>query len=238
MKKIFILFAAIVLYTGNLAYSQCNNYYNLDEDTEFEMTSYDPKGKEEGKMSNKVIKMDQAGNNYTATIKSSLFDKKGKMVQEGEYDMICKDGVMEIDMQRFIPQESLKAMGGGDAKLVIDGNTLQIPSSLSVGQTLKDGTIELKMEAGQGGMMTFNTVVNIKNRKVAGKEQITTPAGTFDCFKITYEVESVSRIMGMNMTNSMSSIDYLSEGTGMIKTENFDKKGKLSGYTLLTKFVP
>ena len=85
-------------------------------------------------------------------------------------------------------------------------------------------------------MANMTMTIKILNRKVESKESITTPAGTFSCFKITYDMESSTKIMGMNTNVKLSSIDYLAEGIGVVKTESYDKKGELSGYSLLTAY--
>ena len=73
--------------------------------------------------------------------------------------------------------------------------------------------------------------VNIMNRKVEGKESVTTSAGTFDCFVISYDHESK---MGIKIRGSAK--QWYSEGVGMVKQENYNKKGKLMGSSLHTLF--
>ena len=44
-------------------------------------------------------------------------------------------------------------------------------------------------------------------------------------------------VMGMTIPITMKSIEYYAAGTGMVKSQSFDKNGKLAGYTLLTKIT-
>jgi hypothetical protein len=78
--------------------------------------------------------------------------------------------------------------------------------------------------------------VKIFNRKVEAKEDITTPAGNFTCYKISYDMESSTKVMGMNNKVNLKGVDYVSEGTGVVKTESYNKKGSLSSYSLLTGY--
>ncbi len=78
----------------------------------------------------------------------------------------------------------------------------------------------------------MNMNVIIENRKVEAKETITTPAGTFECYKISSEISS--KVAFVNQ--KFKSVDWFAKGVGMVRTETYDKKGKLESYALLTKF--
>jgi hypothetical protein len=105
---------------------------------------------------------------------------------------------------------------------------MMYPSGLSAGQTLDDASITIS--AGTGGVTIMNLTVKIINRKVVGPETVTVPAGTFDCFKITYDMETK-----MMFKINTSVAEYINMGAGNVKTETFDKKGKLIGSTVLTE---
>jgi hypothetical protein len=79
--------------------------------------------------------------------------------------------------------------------------------------------------------------INITNRVVASQESVTTAAGTFNCYKITQDFKMENIVMGMTIPITMKSIEYYAAGTGMVKSQSFDKNGKLAGYTLLTKIT-
>lgn len=70
---------------------------------------------------------------------------------------------------------------------------------------------------------TMNVSIHISGGKVLGQEQITTPAGTFDCIKISY-------IMKTNMAADSLKLYYTAwyaPGIGMVKEQGCDKKGKI-----------
>ena len=72
----------------------------------------------------------------------------------------------------------------------------------------------------------------ITDREVVGKETLTTPAGTFECFVISQS--NVSK--GMTGTIKRTSKQWIAAGVGVVKTEDYKKNGKLDGYSLLTSF--
>jgi hypothetical protein len=71
-------------------------------------------------------------------------------------------------------------------------------------------------------MMTMTVVVT--NRKVEAVENITVPAGTYECYKITYDIES--KMMFKVQTKA---VEWYSMNIGLVKSETYDQKGKLAG---------
>ena len=61
--------------------------------------------------------------------------------------------------------------------------------------SLPDATYAFSMDA-QGQQM--KTKVTVKDRKVTGRETITTPAGTFNCYKITANIDADVDFPGMD----------------------------------------
>jgi len=84
----------------------------------------------------------------------------------------------------------------------------------------------------------FSTMkINITNRKVVSSETITTTAGTFTCFKVTQDILVETTTMGIPMKMNSKSTDYYSAGTGLVKSEYYNKNDKLTGYSELTKIT-
>ena len=118
-------------------------------------------------------------------------------------------------------------------QMKMEGENMEYPATLSVGQKLKDAKMKISFTT-EGMPMTMDMNFNIVNRKVEAKENITTPAGTYECFKISYETESVTGMMGQNMTTIMKAVQWYNMEAGDVKTANYNGDGKLLSYTLLT----
>jgi len=233
MKK--ILLALLIPFLTLEGFSQCDAYFNFKEGAEYEMEHYSAKEKLTSKSLTQVLSIEDKGGVLTATIKGTMIDKKGEEVTSIDFEYMCEDGVLKMDMKKFIPQDMYGS--GSDIKFEMKGDYLEIPKNLEAGQTLKDGMIEGKMIMEDNPAMANMTMtIKILNRKVESKESITTPAGTFSCFKITYDMESSTKVMGMNTNMTLSSVDYLAEGVGVVRTESYDKKGELSGYSILASY--
>lgn len=226
MKKIaLVIVATFFLLKAN---AQCNNpYYKIKEGTLIVMESYDKKDKLQSKTETRAIKFDESGNGFTATMSFKAFDKKDKLISEGEYDMSCENGIIKMDMSGFVPAESMTAFE--EMEVAVNMDQLEYPANMAPGQALNDASIEIETS---NNPIPMKLVFDITERKVESKESVTTPAGTFDCLKISYKTNSKMMFAKMNYTN----VEYLSENSGTVKTETYKSNGNLIGYTLLTKY--
>lgn len=77
-------------------------------------------------------------------------------------------------------------------------------------------------------MMNMSTT--IKNRKVEAIENVTTPAGTFKCFKISYDIVTDTFLKKV----TSKAVQWYSENVGMVRTESYGQNGKLDSYSVLT----
>ena len=233
MKKILLTLLLPLLAIH--AFSQCDSYFIFKEGAEYELTHYSAKDKIIGKSLSQIISIVDDGGLLIATIKGTAFDEKGKELSSMDYEYICDHGILKMDLKKFIPQEMMG--DGGEIRFEMEGDFLELPRQLEVGQTLKDGMIEGKMIMEDNPVMANMTMtIKILNRKVESRESITTPAGTFSCFKISYDMETSSKVMGINTGGTFKGADFIADGVGVVKTESYNKKGEPAGYSLLTAY--
>jgi len=194
----------------------------MDEGTKFQITMYDKKDKLSGVMDYEVREV--SGN--IATMFYEMTDEKGKMVTSSEYGITCTDDGVTIDFSSMMSPELMGQYK--DMEVEMSGTDLLYPNNLSSGQSLPDADVLMTVK-----MPPLNMKMNMNffNRKVEGNESVTTPAGTFDCYVITYDSEAK---MGFKMTSSNKL--WLAEGFGMVKQETYNKKGALIGKSVLTAF--
>jgi len=227
MKPILCIFF-VLLVSVKTSFAQCSNpFYAYKNGTTMTMENYDGKDKLTGSQEMQVINWEETSNGYIATMAYKIFDKKGKEQASGEYTMECKDDVIHIDMSSMIPSESMKMFEDMEVEVVMD--QLEFPADLEVGDRLDDASILMETK---GSPMAIKYTMDIVDRKVEGKETIETPAGTFDCYKLSQSMKSKIMIS----KTSFKSISYLVEKYGAVKTETYKDNGKLIGYSLLTKF--
>ena len=220
--KALTLICTFFCITSTVFSQDCSKYYPMDEGTKFQITMYNKKDKMSGVMDYEVKEV--SGN--TATMFYEMADEKGKMITSSEYGITCSDDGVTID---FSSMMSPGVMGQyEDMEVEMSGTDLLFPNNLSVGQSLPDANVLMTVKMPP---MNMKMTMMFFNRKVEGNETVSTPAGDFECYVITYDTESK---MGIKMT--MSSKLWLSEGYGMVKQENYNKKGNLIGKSVLTAF--
>ena len=106
-----------------------------------------------------------------------------------------------------------KALAAASASNVF----LEYPASMKEGDSLKDGIFNMDFK-GNGGI-NGTVSVALTERKVVGKESMTTPAGTWDCFKITYHSKiNIKIVIGIPI--NMDVTEWYAPGFGVVKTES------------------
>ncbi|MCH9661402.1 MAG: hypothetical protein K0U54_10885 [Bacteroidetes bacterium] len=223
MKKQILLCAMAILLSFSGWGQTCSDFYPFNEGASFQITNYSKKGKV-------AAVSDFAVSNTTgdtATITTQLKDNKGKVLSDGSFDIKCSNNGIEMDVKSLLSPELFKQFK--DFKTDISGTNIVIPNDLSVGQELPDA--DMHMAVDMGGI-NMNMDVSLTDRKVVATENVTTPAGSFDCFVITY----TSNIkMGMNRKGTAK--QWFAKGVGMVKQEDYNKKGKVTSSSLLTSFT-
>ena len=220
IKIIFLVLMFLGSITASNSQNSCSNYYPFKQGAKFQITSFNAKGKKESVMDYEIVSI----TNNTATINTKVFDAKGKETTSASYKMTCDGDGISIDFKSLMNPELLEQYK--DMEVDMTGTNIELPNNLSVGQNLKDA--QVKMTINMGGMK-MNMNLDMVNRKVNAKESITTQAGTFSCFNISYNTE-----MKMGIKQSFEIKEWIAEGVGLVKNETYNKGGKLMGYSELT----
>jgi len=208
------------------AFSQNCNYYYLQNGKTAEITFYSKKGEENGKSIYAVTSAAKSGNSSSATVQSEVFNKKGKTIGKGTNNVKCENGVLMVDLKAFISPEQAEQIKA-DAKA--SDVYLFYPASMKEGDALPDGKMNLDIQQDNG--MKTNVDIKITDRKVDGQESITTTAGTWNCYKISYHSAIKVAIMGIGIPIKAEITEWFAPNFGVVKTES--SKG---GTTVLTKF--
>ncbi len=229
MRKLFFLLVISLL--GSISFAQdCNSFYNYKEGTSITLQSFNAKNKLVTSVKQKCLSLSQSSNNFSMSMQSETFDEKNKKLSEGAFVIRCENGIIKFDMKNFAMRD-MPDMKNTDMKVEVTGDELDLPPNLEVGQALNDVNYQIK--ASMGAMNLFNRQVSIKDRKVEAKESVTTPAGTFECYKVSYITETAG-LMGKKI--NIKSMIWYAKNYGMVKEESYDDKGKLTGYTILSEF--
>lgn len=223
-----ILIAALVLFTSTVdAQTECKPYVPVSEGTTWEITNYSAKGKATGKTSYELEEKVETGNSATFTIAATSYDAKGKESFSNKFEASCVDGKFNFDMAFMIDGAAMASYQNLDVD--VDATDFEIPPmDAAAGTELEDGS--LTVNVGSNSMTMFKMTVLVTDRKVEAREERTTPAGTFDCLRLTQHVSTK-----MMVKIEASSKEWYAEEVGMVRSESYNKKEKLTGYSELTK---
>lgn len=226
MKKQALIFIVLFTICSSAIAQDCKNFIYMTSGKVVKYNSTNPKGK----LTSKMVYTVKAKTGNKATVSSQVFDDKGKEITSVNSEMICEGSNLKIDMRNFMPSANSSQFKGMTAKA--DVSYLSYPSKMSTGQTLPDGSFNMQMFKDEQKMadMAFNIV----DRKVEGTESVTTPAGTYECYKISYNAEVKTTTFGISIPIHMKMTEWYSAKLGLyVKSEASSKNGKLMSTTTL-----
>ncbi len=213
MRK--IVFLLLVFAATRSVAQDCKGYYYLQNNKTVETTVYNRKGEVTARQVIKVNDAKESGGTTTATLHSEVFDKKGKSVATGTNAVKCKGGVMMMDIKMFLPQQQADMMKNAEASA--SDVFIEYPPGMKTGDALKDASFSMDMTSNG---LKQSMSMSMTNRMVAGKESVTTSAGTWECFKITYKTDISIKTMGIGIPISSDMTEWFAPGFGIVKTES------------------
>ena len=184
---------------------------------------YNKKSSPSGKLVYTVSDYKNIAGTSSATLTTETFDKKGKLEVKSTGVVKCTKGIIMMDMKMSMPPGQQLGITNAKTESVF----IEYPLAMKIGDDLKDAHMEIETET--KGMQQFVTL-DVTGRKVTGKEKVTTPAGTWNCYVITNNTKLKIKTMGIGIPMNMELTEWFAPGFGMVKT-----KSKY-GETLITAF--
>ncbi len=224
----FTFFTSVLLTISFLSVraQECKIYFPDKVGTVREMKTYDQKNKLTGIMRQEILDKKVSGNDVHLKVRSTMYTPEDKQTSAMELDLLCENGVFKFDMKNFMDPNTMDAYK--DMQVEMSGTQLAYPSRIQSGEKLPNGMFQMVVRNNNITLLTM--ITNIMDRQVERTETITTEAGTFNCYKIRYNMS----VKAGFITTSMSAVEWIAEGVGLVRSESFDRKGKPAGYTVLT----
>jgi DUF3108-like len=212
--KVLLCFAVVLVAAGGKA-QECKYLYYLQSGKTIEMTTYSKKGNENGKQIYSVSDVTSNNGSTSSTVNSEMFDKNGKSIAKSTNKIICNKGVLMMDMKMFIPAQQIEQINNADAKGT--ASFLEYPADLKPGDKLKDADFNLDYTANG---IASNISMNMSERSVLAKENVSSPAGSWDAFRITYKSKIKMKVAGIGLPINMDVTEWYVPGFGTVKTES------------------
>ncbi|MHC1708195.1 MAG: hypothetical protein AB9842_11845 [Bacteroidales bacterium] len=232
--KTLLVLIALVASSGKLYSQECANLIPVKPGATMEMKHYNATNQLQSTSVSTVKSKTPTPNGYSVTVDVKSTSEQGKKEMDNTLTFKCENGSFVWDMSEFmksmLPEGSQEEITGmKDMELKYESTPMKFPAKPIVGQKLEDARATVLFQ--KNGLNIFSLTTKFVNRKVEAMEKITTPAGTYSCFKISYDIESKSMV-----AVQMRQVDWMAEGIGIVRTEHYDKDKKLQGYSVLTSF--
>jgi len=225
MKKALIILICLFVYQISIS-QNCESISPYKEGMYMEYTNYNKKGKIVSVEKHLVASVENQGGSLVIVIKTSVIEGKRNSSAE-KYVLKCDNGNFKVDMTNYTSHQSDNQEGSLSVEAV--GDFIEFPSGMQPGTLLEDGSIAISIGNGESTMAIAD--MSVLNRKVLAKDNLTTPAGTFDGYKISFDY-----LFDMGLLKVRGSgIEWYIDGIGIIRTESYSKKGKLRWSRELTK---
>ena len=227
MRILTFIFAFLLAASPIFSQVDCHPYLPQVEGSIWEVTNYNKKGKVTSRNTYELIDKVENGDEITFTVSSKSYDKKDKLIFDNEFEAKCVAGKFELNMAYKLEGSMMETYK--NMEFTMDASEFEIPPiDAAVGTELPDGSLSVEMDG--DSPIKMKMTIEVTDRKVEAKEKITTPAGTFDCLVLT---QNINTKMMVKMKNK--SKEWYAEDVGMVRSESYNKRGKLVGYSELTK---
>ncbi|GAA4007284.1 hypothetical protein GCM10022408_19000 [Hymenobacter fastidiosus] len=214
------------------ASAACAHPFGLYDNMELLYKVTNAAGKSTGELRQRVVRLGSEMNKKktrattTVLLKSGRYDEKNRLSSQQDLTFNCsRDTTFTDGLTQFDP-ESLKSF----RDRIFDFAPVNIawPNQPTVGSKLPAGGSQIQVRSSAVDLAKVSTMVQ-KRRVVSGPEAVKTPAGTFQCYKVESERESMTRARAdVAFRTTVRLVDYYSPTVGVVKTEVYDKKGKLA----------
>ena len=224
MKKL-ILTLLIISVTAGL-YAQ-NAFFTTKKGAELTYVQKDARDKATSYSKITIKDVKGSGRNMTISYVTEILDKNRKPhkpPQEVSMTVVIKDDVVSMDMKDMFAN----MVSDPSIKVEFTGTPQEIPANIKVGQSIKNSEMTMTMDVSG---MKITTVVKTTDVKCEAIEDITVPAGTFKCCRISETITTVS----MGNTTVTKVISWYALGIGQVKSQSFDSRNNLLGSTELVE---
>lgn len=225
MKNLLLIVA--ILFSGMLVKAQ-DIFFPTEEGTVLVYNNFDKKEKVTGVVRYTITNVKKMGENLDITYLIESMDPKEQPVFKEEITIHKIGDKLFVDMSNYMNKAAFQQNGSIPAEIQIKGNDMELPSNPKAGDVLPDANVEMAMKI---GFINIKMSAKVTERKVESVEPINLKAGTFNAYKFSSNVSAV--VLGMK-SNSKTT-EWYAKGVGMIKSESYDKNGKLSSYTELVE---
>ena len=210
MKK--VIFTISLLCFGLVAAAQ-SPFTCTTQGAKLRYMNTDAQGKEVTTSEIEVTAVEVSGESYSVTQVTTIYLNGKRFMKPVETKVTVRDGDVMLTMD-------------GSTNVSADANAFALPKRLAVGLELPVGEAEISLN----GLQVKQTTTF---HKVVAREEITVPAGTFDCYVV--ERQYTAETMGISTKSTIKT--WYARGIGTVKSETYDEENKLRSGMILIEYL-
>lgn len=233
MKKLIMSLACVCLATSYASAQNCMTFFPANEGAMLVNRTYDSSNNLLYTTTYRVENAYDYTSGSDMQVSFLIKDNAENILSNGNLDASCMDGNFYLKMVNRTMSPEIMDVLGNSTELV--GNFLDYPNTFGTDFTY-NGPFE--MTPGEYSIQSKNDKsesmrVKVYNRQYEKNENITTPVGTFNAAKISFNFDCVKD----GQTNVHKGVEWYAEGAGIVRSETYDENGVLQNYTELTTLI-
>ncbi|WP_400190818.1 hypothetical protein [Hymenobacter sp. B81] len=217
----------------------CRQPFGLCDGTELTYRLTNEKNKLEGVQVLKVARISQHAAEKKspayaeALLKSSLYDASNRLLRNDEFVYLCRNDTVLTDGRLLLDPALLSSFR--DRRFAYEPQHLPWPNQPVAGP-LPGGRLIVQVSSPSTDIA--RVVTTVSQRQVSGPVATTTPAGTFQCYKVEARYEYATELRPDLTRRTVKRVtDYYAPGTGLVRTEMRDADGELDRVAELVKLA-
>lgn len=233
MKKVFLGIASVLFFSaGAVSAQECMALFPNTKGAQMVNKCYDAQNNLISTSTYTVQESYENLNGGDANIGFALTDGDGQLLDQGILNVNCngENFFMKLVSKSDSPTAAMSLLAG-NTELV--GNYLDYPNTF-VDEYPFDNTFAME----PAEFMVYDKVdkkhfvkVNVRNRKFEKNEKVTTPAGTFNASKISFDYD-VYDSQEKKLT-TYKGMEWYSLENGIVRSETYNKSNQLVNYSVL-----
>lgn len=229
MKSKVIMGALALLFSAAAMAQDCTFYFPQTQGTQLVKKGYDAKGNLQSVMTYTVDEVGGTASGLEVEADYVFSDPSGMVYDKGDIEAFCQNGEFFIEMKEMLSNPTFVTSVQSDLaateSLINYPNVLNDPSNSSSDAYFDDATVQIYSKKDRKDRKS----ISISDREYIKTEQITTPAGTFDCTKVKYKIKSRSP----KETITGYGYEWYAPNVGVVKNEQYGNNDQLQYYTIL-----
>ncbi|WP_102407490.1 hypothetical protein [Parabacteroides bouchesdurhonensis] len=229
MKVVFAALLSMFAVAGAMA-QDCTFFFPQSEGTVLVRKGYDAKGNLQTIMTYKVDEVETIPSGQQVEADYVFTNAAGTVINKGDIEAYCQNGEFFMDMKQSLSYPGVVSEMNTDVD--ITDNFVNYPNTFtpdfnSDNVYMDDASVKIYDKKNRKNRRD----ISIYDREYMTNETITTPAGTFECAKVKYKMDTRSPKSKEKITGY--GYEWYAPNVGLVRTEQYNDNNALQSYTVL-----